>query len=95
MRERAYKAVRSKGHPVPDYSLKMKAINSLRVQLSASAEWDLQSNLRWIHAMRHQIVELLPYEFHDDQKQLLYRKHITDLLNYCEDLLNSKRNLKP
>lgn len=89
-RERAYRAVVTGGHPVPDYAAKIRAINMLRNQLQASTAWDLQSNLRWIHAMRHLVTELLPYEFHDDPKQKVYRKHMVDLLNYCEDLLDSK-----
>jgi hypothetical protein len=89
-REKAYQHMISKGHAVPAYGEKMQAIKSLRVQMNASASWDLRSNLLWIHSMRDQIHVLLPFEFHDDPKQRAYRKRILDLLRYCEDLLISK-----
>jgi hypothetical protein len=90
-RERAYQFIAKKGAVVPGYDVKMKAITSIRIQLSASRTWDLNSHLKWIHSMRDQIMALLPYEFHDDPKQRKYRKHMTDLLKYCEDLLDSKQ----
>lgn len=93
-RERAYNAIAKKGAQIPDYALKRRAITLLRVQLNASENWDLQANLRWIHAMRHLITRLLPFEFHDDEKQKAYRKHMIDLLNYCDDLLNAQPLLK-
>ena len=88
-RERAYGVIVKKGFTVPEYDIKMRAIKFLRIQLDASRDWDLQSHLRWISAMRQLITTLLPFEFHDDPKQRAYRKHMVDLLNYCNDLLNT------
>lgn len=89
-REKAYKFIAEKGSAIPDYDKKIQAINTIRVQLQASRDWDLQAHLKWIHAMRDQIQILLPFEFHDDQKQRQYRERILNLLRYCEDLLDSK-----
>jgi hypothetical protein len=89
-RERAYKSIVEKGSNIPDYDKKVRAINAIRIQLEASRDWDLQSNLRWIHAMREQIHIILPFEFHDDQKQRLYRERLLNLLRYCDDLLDTK-----
>lgn len=89
-REKAYESIRKKGYPVPEYDAKKKAIRALRNQLEASSSWSLRSHILWICAMRHLITRLLPYEFHDDCKQVQYRKHIIDLLNYCEFQLHLK-----
>jgi hypothetical protein len=89
-RKRAYDSIVNAGYAVPDYAHKNRTIEALRIQLQASESWDLKAHLNWIHAMHDDITALLPYEFHDDPKQILYRKHMVDLLRYCEDLLNSK-----
>jgi hypothetical protein len=97
-REKAYQSIVNKGQTVPDYSSKISAINDLRVQLKASEGWSLESNLNWIHAMNDKLIKILPSEFNDDPKQKRYRKHMLDLVSYCEDLFNSKpmfQNLIP
>lgn len=93
-REHAYKAIIHSGITVPDYATKARAIEVLKIQIEASKSWTLEAHLRWIHVMHDEITALLPYEFHDDPKQKIYRKHMLDLLNYCEDLLNSKTNVQ-
>lgn len=95
-REHAYDAMTKRGRAVPDLAVKMNAIKALRKQLDASRDWDLKAHLLWIGAMRHMITTLLPYEFHEDEKQRRYRKRIVDLLNYCEDLCHryATSNLK-
>lgn len=91
-RERAYKEIRKRGYPVPEYERKKNAITALRAQLEASATWSLNSHVLWICAMRPQLATLLPFEFHDDPKQVAYRKVIIQLLNYCDDLMNTTSN---
>jgi len=96
-REKAYKAILAKGQAVPDLALKEKAIANLRAQLEASKDWTLRSHILWILALRHQIAELLPYEFHDDPKQVKYRQRIIDMLRWCDDQIGTKQltfNLK-
>lgn len=93
-RQHAYDAMTKRGYTVPDLARKNKAIAALRDQLEASRDWSLRSHLLWICAMRHLITTLLPYEFHDDAKQVKYRKRIVDLLNYCEDLCKKFVNHK-
>ncbi len=87
-RERAYKETLKLKRPVPEYAQKVQAITRLRTQLSASRDWTLMQNIKWIVAMRSDITLLLPFEFHKDEKQRTYRKHITELLNYCEDSIH-------
>jgi len=94
-RQHAYDAMTKRGFAVPDLALKNNSIKTLRKQLEASRDWNLRSHIMWICAMRHLIVTLLPYEFHDDRKQLLYRKRILDLLNYCEEQCKQLSTLKP
>lgn len=89
-REKAYKEIIKRGFRVPGYSHKAAAINAIRVQLRASETWTLRSHCLWISAMRDQLVSLLPFEFHDDPKQVAYRKHMIDLLCFCDDQVNSK-----
>jgi hypothetical protein len=89
-REFAYKAVIKAGHQVPDYKRKRAAIDKLRIQLAASATWSLTQNIKWIVTMRTDIMLLLPFEFHDDPKQVAYRNHIREVINYCEDSINPK-----
>lgn len=84
-RERAYEYVRKKGHPVPDYTDKVAAILFIRIHLQASASWDLKAHIRLIaKTLRVHIETLLPFEFHDDKRQLSYRRHIEDLMKYCD-----------
>lgn len=89
-RAKAYEASIRKGHIIPHYAEKIRAIKALRAQLMASDGWELQSNLRWIHAMKGDLLLILPAEFHSDEKQKRYRKHMLDLIGFCEDLLNCK-----
>jgi len=90
-RERAYKEIRKKNLPVADYKKKLDAMERLRVQLVASTGWSLRSHIMWICAMRADIVTLLPYEFHDDPKQVTYRKHISDMISWCDDQLETEQ----
>lgn len=92
-RERAYKEMIRQGKPVPEYQRKVQAITALRAQLQASAQWSLHSHVLWICAMREQVAALLPFEFHDDPRQIAYRKAIIDLLRYCDDQLNTSNKL--
>lgn len=89
-RERAYKEILKKGFKIPDYAEKTEAIQAIRVQLAASTDWTLRSHYLWICAMQEKICKLLPFEFHDDHKQITYRKHILELLAFCDDQVNSK-----
>jgi len=89
-RERAYKIIQKKGFAVPDYSSKVKAIKAIRIQLMASDGWTMKSHCLWICAMSKQIKSLLPFEFHDDPAQQTYRKHMLQLLAFCDDVVNSK-----
>lgn len=84
-REHAFKESIARGKEVRQYAEKLQAIAALRVQLQASEHWGLTAHIMWIHAMRAQIMLLLPYQFHRSQAQLKYRKRITALLTWCDD----------
>lgn len=86
-REHAYAAIVKRNIPVPDYAEKMKAIKDIRIQLEASKDWSLRSHILWVCTMRSEIMLLLPYEFHDDPRQVTYRNKIKDLLAWCSDQL--------
>lgn len=90
-RERAYREIRKRGLPVPDLHRKENAIAVLRAQLQASASWSLRSHMIWVDRLRSEIKLLLPYEFHDDPRQVVYRKSMMDLLNYCSDNIKRKQ----
>lgn len=92
-RARAYEFALSKGYAVEEYALKVRAITSLRIQLQASVTWSLHSNLQWIHVMHAELIKILPSEF-SDHKQKKYRKHILDLITFCEDLLTNNSSIQ-
>lgn len=85
-RERAYNAIRKKGYAVPDYSAKIAAILFIRIHLQASESWSLAGHVRMIgDTLRKHITVLLPYEFHEQDRMRSYRKHIIDLLAFCDE----------
>lgn len=85
-RERAYDVMRKKGYPVPDYSAKIASILFIRIHLQASESWDLTAHVRMVaETLRRHITVLLPSEFHEQDRQRSYRKHIIDLLRFCDD----------
>lgn len=91
-RERAYEVMRRKGYPVPDYSAKLAAILFIRIHLQASTHWPLAPHLRMVAVtLRKHITVLLPFEFHDEDRQRSYRKHILDLLTYCDEQMQRKQ----
>jgi hypothetical protein len=89
-RQKAYQAVVAKGKMPLDYAEKISAILMLRVQLEASSGWDLTAHLKWISAMRPQIMAILPAANSESPRMLKFRKHMLDLLGYCDDLADSK-----
>lgn len=89
-RQKAYAAVVAKGKLPIDYAEKISAILMLRVQLEASSGWDLAAHLKWISAMRPQIMAILPAATNESPRMLKFRKHMLDLLSYCDDLADSK-----
>lgn len=92
-RERAYREVRKKGHPVPDYSSKIAAILFIRIHLEACIDWNLHAHVRLVAVtLRRHIQELLPFEFHSHTRQLTYRNHILDLVRFCEQRLAKFQN---
>lgn len=94
-RERAYNVMRKKGFPVPDYAGKIVSIIFIRTHLQASENWSLTAHVRMIAGnMRKHIHVLLPFEFHEQERQRSYRKHILDLLQFCDDrMLKSQISL--
>lgn len=87
-RERAYQVMRKKGFAVPDYSAKLAAILFIRIHLQASDQWPLAAHVRLIgETLRKHITVLLPHEFHEQDRMRSYRKHILDLLRFCDDRL--------
>lgn len=85
-RERAYNAIRKKGYAVPDYSAKIAAILFIRIHLQASEAWSFAAHVRMIaETLRKHITVLLPYEFHEQGRMRSYRKHILDLLAFCDE----------
>lgn len=84
-REHAYKEAIAKGNEVPHYAERMTAISLLRIQLEASATWDLKAHINWIYSMRANIMLLLPSRFHKSQAQIKYRERITALITWCDD----------
>lgn len=91
-RERAYQVMRRKGYPVPDYSAKLSAILFIRIHLQASEQWPLAAHVRMIsQTLRKHINVLLPHEFHDQDRMRSYRKHILDLLRFCDERFNERQ----
>jgi hypothetical protein len=89
-RQHAYESVIKKGGTIPEYREKISVIIMLSVQLQASANWDLHAHMNWIIAMRPQILTLLPSENHSDSRHRSFRKHMLDLLSYCELMHDTK-----
>lgn len=91
-RERAYNVMRKKGFPVPDYSAKLAAILFIRIHLQASERWPLAAHVRMVaETLRKHITVLLPHEFHEQDRMGSYRKHILDLLRFCDDRMARKQ----
>ena len=91
-RERAYQVMRRKGYPVPGYSAKIAAILFIRIHLQASERWPLAPHVRMVAVtLRRHITELLPFEFHEEDRQRSYRKHIIDLLRFCDERMEKKQ----
>lgn len=91
-RERAYNVMRKKGYAVPDYSAKIAAILFIRIHLEASEQWPLAAHVRMIaETLRKHIAVLLPHEFHEQDRQRSYRKHILDVLRFCDDRMAKKQ----
>lgn len=85
-RERAYEVMRKKGYPVPDYSAKIASILFIRIHLQHSENWPLKPHFRLVsETLRKHINTILPFEFHEQDRQRSYRKHIIDLLRFCDD----------
>lgn len=93
-RERAYSVMVKKGYPVPDYSTKLAAILFIRTHLQASEKWSLAGHVRLVgETLREHISLLLPHEFHEQNRLRNYRRHILDLLRFCDDCLDKKASL--
>lgn len=91
-RERAYKEMRKRGCPVPDYSAKIASILFIRIHLQASEKWDLNAHVRMVgDTLRKHITVLLPYEFHEQDRQRTYRNHILDLLRFCDERMQKRQ----
>jgi hypothetical protein len=92
-REKAYHFLVGQGIEVPDFAQKCRAIKTLQSQLEASRTWSLLAQVRWIHAMRPMIATLLPMEDHPQARLRTYRRRILHLLNYCDALCSTQRQL--
>src|SRR5687767_5974423 len=91
-RERAYNVMRKKGYGVPDYSAKIASIIFIRVHLQASEQWNLTGHVRMVsETLRKHIHVILPFEFHEQDRQRSYRKHIVDLISFCDDQMEKKQ----
>lgn len=91
-RERAYNVMKKRGHAVPDYSAKIASIIFIRIHLQASESWDLKAHVRMVaETLRKHIITLLPFEFHEEDRQRSYRKHIIDLLQFCDDRIQKNQ----
>jgi hypothetical protein len=91
-RERAYNMMRKKGYAVPDYSAKIASILFIRIHLQASESWPLAPHIRMIsETLRKHIHTILPFEFHEQDRQRSYRKHILDVLRFCDDRMEKKQ----
>lgn len=85
-RERAFREIRRR-QPSANFRHQLEAIEAIRIQLQASAQWSLASHVRMVVALRYKILLLLPSKDHHIKGELTYRKHMIELVNFCEDQL--------
>jgi hypothetical protein len=79
-RERAYREAQKQYLPVPRLKEKFMAIESLRIQLQASVNWDLHAHINIVNGFADRIELLMP---DIDSRYVGMRKSIAGMVHWC------------
>ena len=91
VRERAYRKALESGFIIPHLAKKNEAIRLIRIQLSASEQWNLRQTINMVNGLGELIETILPEA---SSRTVHFRREIVSMVRWCFDQSIQPQNEK-